>query len=156
MIDVKLSALKDSRPHEYAMRFLFGGACTAVAGLVATRFGPGVGGLFLAFPAIFPAGASLIESHEKKRKAQAGFDGKVRGRLAAAIDARGTSMGCIGLAAFALVVWKGLPAHNAYGVISLAALAWALISCGLWAASRSRFWPHRKRRHILDEQSSIR
>jgi hypothetical protein len=60
VISIKLSALKESRPHENAARFLFGGACTVLAGLIAKRFGPAVGGLFLAFPAVFPAGASLI------------------------------------------------------------------------------------------------
>ena len=34
----------------------------------AKRYGPGVAGLFLAFPAIFPAGATLIEKHEKEKK----------------------------------------------------------------------------------------
>jgi hypothetical protein len=34
-----------------------------VVGLIAARFGPVVGGLFLAFPAIFPASATLIEKH---------------------------------------------------------------------------------------------
>src|ERR1700761_3386491 len=89
MIKVDLSSLRETKPHEYAMRFLFGGICTVLAGLVAKRFGPAVGGLFLAFPAIFPAGASLIEDHEKKRKAEYGLDGTVRGRLAASIDAAG-------------------------------------------------------------------
>jgi hypothetical protein len=40
---------------QYALRFLFGGIVTAVAGLVAQHFGPVVAGLLLAFPAIFPA-----------------------------------------------------------------------------------------------------
>ena len=69
-IEVKLSALKQSKPHEYAMWFAFGGLTTVLAGLIAMHFGAGVGGLFLAFPAIFPASASLVESHEKARKAR--------------------------------------------------------------------------------------
>jgi hypothetical protein len=73
------SSLKETKPHEYALRFVFGGICTVLAGLIAKRYGPGLGGLFLAFPAIFPAGASLIESHEKRRKAEYGFDGTKRG-----------------------------------------------------------------------------
>jgi hypothetical protein len=39
-----------------------------------------VGGLFLAFPSIFPAAASLVESHEKKKKGRVGLDGETRGR----------------------------------------------------------------------------
>ena len=63
------SAQGHSNHIEYLIRFVFGGAglvCVA-AGLIAKKFGPGVGGLFLAFPAIFPAGASLVESHERKK-----------------------------------------------------------------------------------------
>jgi Protein of unknown function (DUF3147) len=52
------------------VRFLFGGICTVGAGLIARRYGPGIGGLFLAFPAIFPASATLIQTHEKEKKAQ--------------------------------------------------------------------------------------
>ncbi len=96
-VGVQLSSLKQTKAHEYAARFLFGGISTVVAGLIAKRFGPGIGGLFLAFPAIFPASASLIENHEKARKAQAGYDGTKRGRIAASVDAAGASIGCIGM-----------------------------------------------------------
>ena len=37
------------------------------------RWGPGIGGLFLAFPAIFPASATLVEKHEKQKKNRAGI-----------------------------------------------------------------------------------
>jgi hypothetical protein len=33
MIKVDLSSLRETKPHEYAMRFLFGGICTVLAGL---------------------------------------------------------------------------------------------------------------------------
>jgi hypothetical protein len=138
MIELKWSSLKETRPSEYAVRFVFGGACTVLAGLVAKRYGPSVGGLFLAFPAIFPSGASLIESHEKRRKAKMGLDGTLRGRVAASLDAAGAAVGCIALAVFALVLWKGLPTYNAYGVISGATLAWACIATILWAVRRRR------------------
>src|ERR1700749_102301 len=87
MIEFRPSALKESKPHEYLLRFLFGGACCVLAGLVAKRYGPEIGGLFLAFPAIFPAGASLIESHERRKKREIGKDGTNRGRMAAGSDA---------------------------------------------------------------------
>jgi hypothetical protein len=77
--------------------FFFGGLCTAAAGLIAERFGPEVGGLFLAFPAIFPAGASLLESHERQKMRKAGFEGANRGCVAASVDSAGASIGCIGL-----------------------------------------------------------
>jgi hypothetical protein len=107
MIQIKLSSLRDTKVHEYATRFLFGGLCTALAGLIAKRYGPEIGGLFLAFPAIFPAGLTLIAKHERKQKAEIGKDGTNRGRLAASIDAKGASLGCVGLLGFAFVVWMG-------------------------------------------------
>ncbi len=132
MVTAKLDALKEIKPHEIALRFLFGGACTVLAALIARRFGPAIGGLFLAFPAIFPATASLIEKHEKEEKAEIGSDGTERGRLAAGIDAAGTAIGCIGLMGFALVVWRGLPGQRAGVVLVEALLAWVVLSVGFW------------------------
>src|SRR5271163_3257084 len=113
MIDASLGSLRDIQPNDYTIRFLFEGLCTVVAGWIAKRWGPEIGGLFLAFPAIFPAGASLLERHERDKKQKAGFDG-TRGRVVAGIDAIGASIGCIGLVAFAATLWIGLPAHNPY------------------------------------------
>jgi|ERR1700731_2851676 hypothetical protein len=144
MIEIKLSSLKETQPHEYATRFLFGGLCTALAGLIARHFGPTVGGLFLAFPAIFPASASLIENHEKRAKAKAGFNGTMRGRIAAGVDASGASLGCIGLIVFALILWKGLPEHNGCTVIFLALVFWLIVSTLLWALRRKRIFHSRK------------
>jgi hypothetical protein len=62
---------------------------TVVAGLIAARFGSVTGGLFLAFPAIFPASATLIEKHVRERKEKAGLPGARRGKEAAALDAPG-------------------------------------------------------------------
>lgn len=138
MIDAQLSALKQTKLHEYGVRFLFGGICTAAAGWVAHRFGPELGGLFLAFPAIFPASASLIENHERERKRKAGYDGAVRGRAAASLDAAGASLGGIALGIFALVVWRGLPHHNAVAVIALATASWAVVAGALWLLRKSR------------------
>ncbi len=152
MIEVKFSSLRETRVSEYAVRFLFGGACTVAAGLIANRFGPAVGGLFLAFPAIFPAGASLIESHEKRRKAEIGADGTNRGRLAASIDSAGASLGCIGLLGFAFLLWKGLPNHEPYVIISLAAAVWGLLAWILWMLRR--IIRHRKRHYINERASS--
>ena len=145
MLKVDLSSLRKTKLHEYVIRFLFGGACTVLAGLIAKRFGPTIGGLFLAFPAIFPAGASLIEDHEKKRKAEHGYNGTVRGRLAASVDAAGASLGCIGLMAFAIILWRGIPGLNASWVISLATFGWMGLSTTLWALRRKRFFHRRPR-----------
>ena len=64
-IRIDLAGLRRTKWHEYAIRFLFGGLITATAGFIAQRWGAGIGGLFLAFPAIFPASATLIEKHKK-------------------------------------------------------------------------------------------
>jgi hypothetical protein len=65
MVRVKLSAFKQSHWYEHVVRFALGGLATVVAGLVADIWGPESGGLFLAFPAIFCASATLIEKHER-------------------------------------------------------------------------------------------
>jgi hypothetical protein len=141
MVEIKLDALKGIKLHEIAVRFLFGGACCVMAGLIAKQWGPALGGLFLAFPAIFPATISLIARHEKQAKAALGVDGTERGRLAAGIDAAGTSIGCIGLAGFALVIWRELPLQHAGLVLAEALLAWVVLAVGFWLYRKRRMDP---------------
>jgi hypothetical protein len=131
-IKIDASALRQSHWYQYLVRFFFGGVVTASAGVVANRFGPAVGGLFLAFPAIFPAAATLIDDLEKEKKERIGADGSPRGRTAAGMDALGSSLGSIGLIAFALVVWQRLPKSNLAILLASATLAWFLISVSLW------------------------
>jgi len=131
-ISIDLSGLKRTKWYEFAIRFLAGGLITALVGVIAKEFGPGVGGLFLAFPSIFPAAASLVESHEKKKKRRVGLVGETRGRQAAALDAAGAALGSIGLIAFAIIVWQGLPGHNSALVLASATLAWLAVSGLLW------------------------
>lgn len=140
MVEAKISALKQSKPREYLIRFVFGGASTVLAGLVAKYCGPGAGGLFLAFPAIFPATATLIEAHEKQRMAKIGHDGTNRGRMAASIDAAGAALGCMGLAGFAVVLWVMLPNRNALLSLLVALAVWALLSIALWEIRKSRLF----------------
>ena len=74
MVHLKFGALRDVHWYEFAIRFAIGGAMTVIAGAIASHFGPAVGGLFLAFPAIFPASVTLVEKHvdsRKKKKASA-------------------------------------------------------------------------------------
>ena len=123
-----MSALEKTRWNEYGVRFLFGGAITVIAGLLAKRFGPIFGGLFLAFPAIFPASATLVEKHEREKKRKAGIMNTTRGRQAAALDARGAVMGSFGLACFAFLVWKSLPVWNAEIVLLTALSLWLGVS----------------------------
>jgi hypothetical protein len=79
IVQLNLSALREARWYEYLIRFALGGAMTIIAGLIADHFGPIVGGLFLAFPAIFPASATLVEKHERERKEKIGLAGARRG-----------------------------------------------------------------------------
>jgi len=131
-IQVDPSALGQTKWHEYALRFLFGGLITAAAGIIAKKFGPGVGGLFLAFPAIFPASATLIEKHEKQKKESVGLHGIERARQAVSVDGAGAAMGSIGLLVFALVVWHFVPSHAAWMVLTAATIAWLTVSVSLW------------------------
>ena len=135
-IEANFSVLKESKVHEQVVRFVLGGLVTVGAGLIAKRWGPVVGGLFLAFPAIFPAGATLIEEHEVRKKKEIGRDGRRRGREAAGLDAFGAALGAIGLMAFALVLWGFLPGHTSWVSLGLAAVAWTVVSVSLWVLSR--------------------
>src|SRR5215471_17089079 len=138
-VSVNFSALRRTKWYEYTARLLFGGAVTALAGFLAQHFGPVIGGLFLAFPAIFPASATLVEKHERAKKQKAGIQSTIRGRQAAAVDAYGAAMGCLGLMCFAGIVWKLLPGHNPSMVLFAATAAWFGVSIGIWLFRKSRF-----------------
>jgi hypothetical protein len=134
LLRLQFKSLKETKPSEYFWRFLFGGTVTVVASLVAHAFGPVVGGLFLAFPGIFPAGISLVEKHKILREAHEGKHGLRSAIGEASVEATGASIGAIGLAAFALVVWRGVPAHGLAPVLCCAFAAWAVLGWLLWWA----------------------
>lgn len=148
LVHADFSALHRTRWHEYLIRFLFGGAITAATGLAAHEWGPGVAGLFLAFPAIFPAAATLIETHERKRKHRLGLHGTRRGREAAALDAWGAAQGSSGLLAFGLLVWWLIPDHRGALVLGIATVAWLATATLVWKARHlgHRLWPRRRSR----------
>jgi uncharacterized protein DUF3147 len=132
------SALQKSRWHEYALRFLLGGAVTTAAGIVAKHFGPVAGGLFLAFPAIFPASVTLVAKHEQEKKRKAGMDGTMRGRKAAALNARGAAIGSLGLVCFAISVCKLLPILNGFVSVGLATFVWLLVAVLVWQVEQKQ------------------
>jgi hypothetical protein len=105
---------------------------TAIAGIIAKEYGPGIGGLFLAFPAILPAGATLIEKLEREKKEARGLTGTVRGREAASVDAAGSAIGSIGLFVFALLVWRFMPNHKAWLVLTAGTISWFAVSVLIW------------------------
>jgi hypothetical protein len=126
------SALRQTKWHEYVLRFVSGGFITVVAGLIAGKWGAVIGGLFLAFPAIFPAGATLLEKHQRERKKNRGLHGEKRGVDVAAVDAAGAALGSLGLVAFAGTCWWGFPRYAPLVVLVAAIMAWALVSLSAW------------------------
>ena len=126
---------------EYLERFLFGGAMTVVATLIAKKYGPAIGGLFLAFPAIIPASVTLVEKHERRRKAAAGLRGIERGTDAAGADAAGATIGALGLLAFAFLNTVLFGRWPAIAVLLASGAVWFLVAGMAWL-----LWKRRKRR----------
>ncbi|MDP8922807.1 MAG: DUF3147 family protein, partial [Chloroflexota bacterium] len=103
---------------EYAVRFVFGGSVTVLAGLMAHWFGPVVGGLFLAFPAILPASVSLVARH--------------RGSEEARDDALGAALGSVGLLSFGALVWPLGERWSPWLVLPVAGFVWFATSTFVW------------------------
>ncbi len=112
--------LSQTLPREYAIRFVFGGLVTVAAGLIATRWGAIVGGLFLAFPSILPASLTLVKGHAKLSGA-------------AGADALGATLGSLGLVVFALVGWTLSTSVPGWAMLAIATAAWAVGAVGAWA-----------------------
>lgn len=112
------AAAGKTRAWEYAVRFLFGALVTVATGLIANAYGTGIGGLFLAFPAVLPASFTLLEQHD--------------GSEQAAQAAAGASLGALALMAFAAIVAALGPAHSPPVVLALATATWGLTAVLLW------------------------
>ena len=113
------AALAKVNAWEYAVRFAFGGIVTLGTGLAAHAWGPSVGGLFLAFPAILPASLTLVHMHE--------------GRRDTVDEARGARLGTLGLLVFAALAWILASRGPAALVLAVATAGWA-VTCGVaWA-----------------------
>ena len=136
---LQTASLRATTPMQYAQRFLFGGLVTVVATLIADKWGPVVGGMFLAFPGIFPAGVSLVEKHKIDRESQEGKVGLALARGEASVEATGASAGTWGLAGFALVVWKESTTHSLPAMLACAGAAWVALSWIAWIV-RDRRW----------------
>jgi hypothetical protein len=135
-VKISFGGMRRPKPGEYLLRFLFGGSVTVLAGLIASRYGPPVGGLFLAFPAIFPASVTLLAKHEKRRRALKGLDGSSRGRKVAAVDACGAALGSCGLLLFALTMTILLPVAAPVLSFASATAAWFAGAFCLWWVRR--------------------
>jgi Sec-independent protein secretion pathway component TatC len=131
------SSLQEGRWYEYVIRFALGGAATVFTGLISNFYGAFVGGLFLALPAIFCASATLIETHEIRRKREAGLPGMRRGQGAAALDSAGAALGSLGLLAFA-VAFSLLVERSVAAAFTGATLAWLSVAVAAWYIRRNR------------------
>jgi hypothetical protein len=131
-ISANFSALREAKWFQFALRFFFGGAICVLAGVIAEKYGPTLGGLFLAFPAIFPASATLLENEQKEKKQRAGLHGTIRGKKVAGVDAVGAAMGSLGMIVFAAMVWQLLPGRSSSLILLSATLAWFVVSVTIW------------------------
>jgi len=129
-VKLDVSNIKRTKWHEYAMRFAAGGVITAIVGLIGRKYGPLIAGLFLAFPAIFPASATLVEKRAKKQ--QKGLDAEQRGLKSAADDASGAAMGSAALFLFALVTYSFVSRYSAGLVLACATAIWFGSAIGVW------------------------
>ena len=129
------TSLREGRWYEYVIRFALGGGATVFTGVISSRYGAAVGGLFLALPAIFCASATLIEKHEVRRNRDAGLDGRRRGQEAAALEAAGAALGAIGMLAFAVVFWL-LVENSVVAAFVGASLTWLVVSVAAWFVRR--------------------
>jgi hypothetical protein len=137
IVRAKPAALRQTSQYEYLIRFVLGGLSTIATGVIADAWGPVVGGLFLAMPAIFCASATLIEKHERQRKERLGLPGRRRGRQAAALDAAGTALGSLGLITFAVLTW-GLLSRSSAIAVGLGFVAWFTVAVCAWWVWRRR------------------
>jgi Protein of unknown function (DUF3147) len=149
LIQPSTSGFKLTRWYDYAIRFAFGGLITAAAGLIAKKYGANVGGLFLAFPAIFPASVTLVERHAKEKHERAGGHGTVRGEQDAASCSYGAMLGSFGLLAFAGTFYALVREHSLWWVLPLATVAWFAVSVTLWLL-RKRVVPVVRRKSIAE------
>lgn len=132
-----LKKVKESKWHEYVIRFVFGGLVTAGAGWVAQEYGPSVGGLFLAFPAIFPASITMVQQHEDRKHSRGGNE---KGKQKAGMSAAGALAGSVGMLAFGAVVWGLAGRTSPWICLPVAFAAWLVASLVAWVAQQ-QLWP---------------
>ncbi len=134
-VQVRFSAIKQTKWYEYLIRFVFGGLITVAAGLIAKKYGLVIGGLFLAFPSIFPASVTLVQTHKEEKEEQKGEgkkEQKEEGRQAAAKTSLGTSLGSFGLLGFAIVIWQLSLPLPPWLVLAIALVIWLTAAVLVW------------------------
>ncbi|WP_445525767.1 DUF3147 family protein [Streptomyces cyslabdanicus] len=122
-VRVDLRAVARTPRKDLLLRFGFGAGVSLLAAVVSRLFGPFVGGVFLAFPAILLASLTLVAEEE--------------GLMSARDDARGAALGTLGLVAFAVVATVLLRHHSAWLALGAATAAWVVVSLGAHAVARA-------------------
>ncbi|AJE41656.1 DUF3147 family protein [Streptomyces nodosus] len=105
------------------LRFAFGAGVSLLAAVVSALFGPFVGGVFLAFPAILLASLTLVAEEE--------------GLTRAVDDARGAVLGTLGLVVFAVVAVVLLRHHSAWLALGVATASWGVVSLAAYGLTRT-------------------
>ncbi len=104
------------------IRFGFGAAISALAGVVSVLAGSEPGGILLAFPAILPATLTLIEKEESERQAE-DFD-------------VGSILSAAALASYAIVAWQYVDEGSTPVVLAVATAIWLLTAVVLYLGLR--------------------
>jgi uncharacterized membrane protein (GlpM family) len=110
--------IREAKPKDWLIRFLFGAATSAIAGVLSQLAGPVVGGTFLAFPAILLASLTLVSEEE--------------GAAQSRDDARGAAAGALGLFAFAVVGAATFDRIATAAVFAATAATWAVVALGAY------------------------
>ncbi len=115
--ELELGQLAHVPSRDYLVRFAFGAAISVVAALIGNATSPRFGGLFLAFPAILPAGLTLTQDEQGTRAADRG--------------ALGAILGGVSLVVFAVVAEATLGRFPVGAALVLALVGWlaAALSC---------------------------
>jgi hypothetical protein len=106
--------LRKPPARDWVIRFAFGAGVSALAAVVTKVWGPAAGGLFLAFPAILLASLTLVAKQEGEHRARE--------------DARGATLGALGLIGFGITVWATTPQWPVWVTLLTATIVWAAIS----------------------------
>ncbi|MDQ2815743.1 MAG: hypothetical protein M3Z75_28830, partial [Actinomycetota bacterium] len=113
--------VREAKPKDWLIRFLFGAGTSTTAGVIALAAGPVIGGTLLAFPAILLASLTLVAEED--------------GRAQARDDARGAAAGALGLIGFAVTgagTYGRMPTVAVFGLVTV---AWAVAGLGAYAAA---------------------
>lgn len=108
------SKLRHVSRRDLGYRFVAGALTSIVAGSTTLAFGPRVGGVLLAFPAILVACLTLIAHEEDREEARE--------------DAHGAILGAVALIVFAAIAGLGFGHLSAALVLALATIAWLVVA----------------------------